>query len=82
MITLEQAKNLRYGQELIVDEAIKPKGSRTIRVAGAVKTWARDPDRIRIPVKYGLYATGYLTNGSWENGRRINLTLTEVSLAE
>lgn len=29
---------------------------------GATQTWVRDPERFRVPVKYGLYAYGQLTN--------------------
>lgn len=32
------------------------------RVNGALKTWKRNPERFRIPVKYGLYDYGEITN--------------------
>jgi len=28
------------------------------RVSGRVQTWVRDPNRVRVPVKYGLYSHG------------------------
>ena len=35
---------------------------RNWRPNGRVKTWKRDSDRFRLPVKYGLYAYGAITN--------------------
>ena len=32
--------------------------ARRIKVNGAVRTWKRDPNRIEVPVKYGLYEYG------------------------
>lgn len=32
------------------------------RVNGKVKRWKREPDRIEIPVKRGLYEFAYITN--------------------
>lgn len=49
-ITLEEAKQLQYRETLIDTH-----GKRW-RVNGAVKTWKRDPKRIRVPLKHGLYA--------------------------
>lgn len=81
MIALEQAKQLRYGQELHHTTLKNADGKpMRFRVAGAVKTWKRDETRIRIPIKRGLYETGYLTNGNWESGRNWNLSLTDVKL--
>jgi hypothetical protein len=34
---------------------------KTWRVNGKVKTWKRQPERFQIPVKYGLYVYGYIT---------------------
>lgn len=31
------------------------------RVNGAVKTWKRDPSRVRVPLKFGLYAYDAVT---------------------
>jgi len=41
-------------------------------VNGKVKTWKRDPDRVQVPLKHGMYSYGYLTE------RNIN----EFSLSE
>lgn len=33
----------------------------TLKINGKPKRWKRQPNRIKIPVKYGLYEFGYLT---------------------
>ena len=51
-MTLEQAKQLQYG------DVIYYRFGRSIRrykVNGKPKTWKRDPNRIEVPIKYGLY---------------------------
>ena len=35
--------------------------SRTVKVNGRVRTWKRDPNRIEVPYKYGLYEYGTFT---------------------
>lgn len=84
MITLEQAKQLEYGDILLYDITNKDKSTKEYRlkVNGAVKTWKRDPDRVKIPVKYGLYQYGYVTNGTFEDGKHINLILANVRLPD
>ena len=62
MITLEDAKKLRY-REVLVDDT----GARWY-VTGAVKTWKRDPSRIRVPLKHGLYVYGALETHDFTNG--------------
>lgn len=32
-----------------------------VRVNGVSKVWKRNPDKVRIPYKYGLYEFGYIT---------------------
>lgn len=54
MITLAQAKQLKFGQVLICN------GKRW-KVNGQVKTWKRSPDKVKVPVKHGLYAYDYVT---------------------
>jgi hypothetical protein len=34
----------------------------TWRANGKCKTWKRDPTRFQLPIKYGLYTYGYITN--------------------
>ena len=58
-MTIQQAKNLKIGDYVYQDwnekKVIKWK------INGQVKTWKRDSNRIRVPLKYGLYTYGYLT---------------------
>ena len=35
--------------------------ARQAKVNGRVRTWKRDPDRVEIPIKYGMYEYGILT---------------------
>lgn len=32
-----------------------------VKVNGAVKTWVRDPNRVEVPVKYGMYECARLS---------------------
>jgi hypothetical protein len=64
MLTLEQAKNLKPG-DILVD----PTGRRW-KVNGRVKLWKKpeNADRIRIPLKHGLYRYGTITEVDfWDN---------------
>ena len=62
MITLEQAKGLHHGQILHhVTNKNADKTPQRWKVNGKVKTWKRSPERVRIPVKYGLYSFDYIT---------------------
>jgi len=58
MLSLAEAKKLTYGTVLLVEAA--GKGERW-KVNGMPKTWKRSPERVRVPIKHGLYAYGYLT---------------------
>ena len=61
-MTLEQAKNLKYGN--ILHHTINKNADGTPqrwRVNGKVKLWKRDPGRIQVPLKYGLWDHDYLT---------------------
>ena len=43
-----------------------------VRVTGACKVWKTRPDEFRLPVKYGLYDSGYITQDDcdrWTKGR-------------
>jgi len=52
-MTLEEAKQLRYGQHVWF-RAVQG-DARRVKVNGAPKTWKRDATRIEVPVKYGMY---------------------------
>ncbi len=73
-ITLNQARKLAYN-----DVVVNAAGKR-FYVKGAVKTWKRDKGRIRVPLKHGLYAYGYLSNNTWESGKHFNLDISEVDI--
>ena len=86
-ITLKQAKQLTYGDviysnQFIYKERPLPK---MWRINGQVKLWKRDPNRIQIPVKYGLYNHAYLCHGEISNKvymRSITLELRDFELTE
>ena len=62
MITLEQAKALRYGQTVLFDGNRNRKGEpQRWKVNGQPKTWKRSPERVQVPVKHGLYTFDYIT---------------------
>lgn len=52
-MTLEEAKLLRYGEHIwfLANDG----SARQVKVNGVPKRWKRDPDRIEVPVKYGMY---------------------------
>jgi hypothetical protein len=55
MITLEQAKALKPGDILHHDFYKNADGTcQRWRVNGQVKTWKTQPNRIRVPIKFGL----------------------------
>ena len=70
-LTLKQAKELKPGD--ILHDTL---GKRW-KVNGAVKTWKTDPDRIRVPLKHGLYTYDAIDDGSFHGGVCAELTLGE-----
>jgi len=57
-MTIEEAKALRYGDHV---SCIANDGTaRRLKVNGAPRTWKRDPLRVEIPFKYGMYEYGTL----------------------
>jgi len=69
VLTLEQAKNLEYG-----DKLIDQRGKRW-KVNGRVQRWKRSPDRIRVPLKHGLYRYDAITDSDFYKGECDLLTL-------
>ena len=62
MITLEQAKVLTHGDILYHVHNLNADGTpERWRVNGKVKTWKRALSSVQVPLKYGLYGYGYLT---------------------
>jgi hypothetical protein len=86
-ITLEQAKALQFGDCIYSNQFTMADNStpRRWRVNGQIKTWKRDPDRIQIPVKHGLYDHAYLCHGEINNKvymKSITLELEDYELTE
>lgn len=62
MITLEQAKVLPVGVTLHHTVNKNSDGTpQRWKVNGMPKTWKTQPNRVKIPVKHGLYSYDYLT---------------------
>ena len=63
MITLEDAKfNLKIGQILYHIRDTNRDGSpQRWKVNGHAHNWKRKPDRVEVPLRYGLYNYAYLT---------------------
>jgi hypothetical protein len=61
-ITLEQAKALKPGDILYVRHYVNSDGTpQRFRVNGKPKTWKRNPERVWVPLKRGLYQFEVLT---------------------
>lgn len=43
--------------------------ARTCKVNGAIKTWKRDPSRVEVPIKYGMYECSRMDSHDIEQGR-------------
>ena len=72
-MTLGQAKALKRGDVLHHKYFKNVDGTpERWRVNGMVKTWKRNPHRIKVPLKYGLWCYAYLTQ----------LNLDDFELAE
>ncbi len=72
-ITLAEAKQLRPGNIL------HDTNGKRWKVNGQVKTWKTDPNRIRVPLKHGLYAYDALTEADFKDGVCELLTIGEPS---
>ena len=73
-MTLDEAKRLSYGDTV---DFISTNGTlRHCKVNGKPQTWKRDANRIRVPVKYGLYeyaAFELMTDGTIGNYSGVTL---------
>lgn len=77
-ITLEQAKNLHFGQVLTRDTHLASTGRpQRWRVNGKPQTWKTRPDEVRVPVKWGLYVYDSITENDLDD-----YSLTEVDNAD
>lgn len=71
-MTLEEAKGLRIGQIVHHVDVRNADGTPSRwKVTGKVKTWVRSPNRVRVPVKHGLYNYDYIDE--------TNLHLVEIA---
>lgn len=62
-MTLEQAKALKHGDVIHSEVNRNSKGEcQRWRTNGRVKRWKRQPNRIEVPMKYGLWGYDYLRN--------------------
>ena len=60
-MTFDEAKNLTYGQILYHTYFCNADGTpQRWRVNGRVRLWKRNPARIRVPLKHGLWSYDYL----------------------
>ena len=65
MVTLAQAKKLRYGQILFHKRNRNADGTaQRWRVSGKPKTWKRNKGKVSVPVKHGLYTHDHLDQNS------------------
>ena len=61
-MTLDEAKHLTRSQEIYQNNAVNADGTpRRWRVNGKVKTWKLSPERVRVPLKHGMFTHDYLT---------------------
>ena len=60
MLDLETIFNLKHGDVLHIHLGTK---CQRWRVSGKVQRWKRDPERFRVPIKYGLYNNDALLPG-------------------
>lgn len=62
MVTKEQAETLPFNSKLQHVSAKDSRGlPKQVRVSGKCKTWKTRPGDFKLPVKYGLFASGYIT---------------------
>lgn len=69
MITFKQALALKRG-DILIDER-----SKRWKVTGKVQTWKTDANRIRVPLKHGLYVYDSIDGWDFDNGVCERLTL-------
>lgn len=67
-MTHAQATTLRHGDIVHANFATNVDGTpQRWRVTGKVQLWKRSPQRIRVPLKHGLYTYGAITEHTLEN---------------
>ena len=68
IMAIEEFKDLKRGQ-ILHDKSLENSDGTPWRwrVNGKVKTWKRDPQRFRIPIKRGLYDYDYVDEHNFRN---------------
>lgn len=64
-MTIQEMQQLKYGDHV----TFRNYQNRIIRlkINGAPKVWKTRPNEVRVPVKYGLYEYGYITESDADN---------------
>lgn len=72
-MTLEEGKMLRYGEHVWA----LGRGNTAVRVKvnGTPKRWKRDPDRLEVPYKYGMYEYGTFYSRDFGEGGMVLVEL-------
>jgi hypothetical protein len=66
-ITLQEAKNLEHGNIIYaIDYFNADETHQRFRVNGKPKTWVRNPNKVKVPLKRGLHEFLYLTESNLE----------------
>lgn len=63
-ITLNQAKKMKYHQEIYEAVNLSTKKFARWRVSGMPKTWKTMPHRVQVPIKHGYYDNDYIHEGN------------------
>jgi hypothetical protein len=70
-MNLNEAKKLSCGEHLEHKTLKNTSGLIRVKVNGKPKLWKRQPTKIRIPYKYGLYEYGYITESDINEWHKI-----------
>lgn len=73
--TLTREEVLALGSGMHVAFLANDGTARTLKINGKVRTWKRDPDRVEVPIKYGMYECA--TFSLEEAMRRLLITVKE-----
>lgn len=81
-LTLEAAKKLQHGNTLHFERPGNKNGCERWRVNGSVKTWKKDPSRIRVPIKHGLRDYDAITEADFNPNGNAAYRLVGVELVK
>ncbi len=79
-LTLEIAKSLNPGDAIHFERPGNRNGCERWKVSGNVKTWKRDPSRIRVPLKHGLRSYGAITDSDFDTDGNATGTMANASV--